>query len=47
MRVSDYFMLIPDEGLIHLALEDWDQLESLCYFLTLDLHGKIQDNNSA
>lgn len=33
----EYFFNIPDEFLIKMASEDWEQLELLCYAITLDL----------
>jgi hypothetical protein len=47
MKITDYFLSLPDESLIMLAANDWNDLEMLCYALTLDLYmfGKIQDYN--
>lgn len=44
MKITDYFFTIPDENLVMLATNDWDDLEMLCYALTLDLYfyNKVQ-----
>ena len=33
----DYFISLPDELLIELALQDWSSLKQLCTALALDL----------
>ena len=45
MKITDYFFTLPDEALVLLALNDWTDLEMLCYALTLDLH--LYNNKSA
>jgi hypothetical protein len=38
MKIVDYFYALPDESLVILAMNDWRDLEMLCYALTLDLY---------
>ncbi len=38
MKITEYFFALPDESLIMLAMSDWEDLEMLCYALTLDLY---------
>ena len=38
MKIVDYFYTLPDESLVILAMNDWRDLEMLCYALTLDLY---------
>jgi len=36
-NIIDYFLSIPDEVLVKMASDEWEQLELLCYAITLDL----------
>lgn len=45
MKIIDYFFTLPDENLIMLAINDWDDLEMLCYALTLDLYMFDKEQN--
>jgi hypothetical protein len=38
MNTLGYFINLPDESLVMLALNDWESLELMCYALTLDLY---------
>lgn len=38
MNTLKYFLNLSDESLIMLANYNWEDLEAICYILTLNLH---------
>jgi hypothetical protein len=38
MNTLKYFLNLPEESLVLLATHSWEDLEMMCYALTLDLY---------
>ena len=44
---ADFFLYLPDEILVELAIYNWEELKILCAALSLDLHLKKQNESTS